>query len=140
MTVDSLLNAVKIQPDTRNRTILIGLGGTGCKTIHYVKKAIAARLAPGWKEYVSFLAIDTDQRELDAMAFLDPSEKLCLTLSDVDKRATNYGGYAGNTWAVFADPEQVKHISGFSTQGAGRNRLMGKMKFHDQTCLTTCIK
>ena len=134
---DSLLNAVKIQPDTRNRTILIGLGGTGCKTIHYVKKAIAARLAPGWKEYVSFLAIDTDKLELDAMTFLDPSEKLCLTLSDVDTRATNYGGYAGNTWAVFADPEQVKHISGFSTQGAGRNRLMGKMKFHDQNANTS---
>ena len=129
---DSLLNAAKIQPDKHNRTILIGLGGTGCKTIHYVKKAIAAKLAPGWEKYVAFLAIDTAGNELDCMTFLDPTEKLKLTLPHVAERAADYTAYPGNTWGVFADPEQVKHIPAFASEGAGRNRLMGKMKFHDK--------
>lgn len=129
---DSMLNAAKIQPDKHNRTILIGLGGTGCKTIHYVKKAIAAKLAPGWEKYVAFLAIDTAGNELDCMTFLDPTEKLKLTLPNVAERAADYTAYPGNTWGVFADPEQVKHIPAFASEGAGRNRLMGKMKFHDK--------
>lgn len=129
---DSLLGAAKIQPDKRNRTILIGLGGTGCKTIHYVKKAICAKLAPGWEKYVSFLAIDTAGVELDGMTLLEPEEKLRLTLPNVEQRAANPAAYPGNTWAVFADPEKVKHIPAFASEGAGRNRLMGKMKFHDK--------
>lgn len=129
---DSLLGTAKIQPDKRNRTILIGLGGTGCKTIHYVKKTIAAKLAPGWEKYVSFLAIDTAGVELDGMTFLEPDEKLKLTLPNVELRAATPAAYHGNTWAVFADPEKVKHIPAFASEGAGRNRLMGKMKFHDK--------
>lgn len=129
---NSLLNVVKIQPDMRNRTILIGLGGTGCKTIHYVKKSIAAKLAPGWEKYVSFLAIDAAGIELDGMTFLDSSEKLKITLPNVDQRASNPASYPGNTWGVFADPEKVKHIPNFAGEGSGRNRLMGKMKFHDK--------
>ena len=46
-----LAHEAKLQPDDVNRTILIGIGGTGVRTIDYVKGAISKRLDASWKGY-----------------------------------------------------------------------------------------
>ena len=41
-------SAAKLEPNKTHRTILIGLGGTGIKTLDYVKGVISTRLTPDW--------------------------------------------------------------------------------------------
>lgn len=128
--------AANMEPNKVNRTILIGLGGTGVKTIDYVKGSIMATLKPTWRNYVAFLGIDTDWNEFKKAKFLEPNECKMIT-------ATNVG-----THGVSADTRSIAQrklvpaehsIPGINGPGAGRKRQVGTFKIHDQDAGTPGI-
>lgn len=120
-----------IPPDTHNRTILIGMGGTGIKTINHIKGSIDRKLSPNWRQYIAFLGIDADWTEFRKAGHLTDAECIVTTLPGVVQRSQNEAFYP-HAWRVFADNDKVVHLSGMNGAGSGRNRLMGKMKIHDQ--------
>lgn len=123
--------AGQIPPDTHNRTILIGMGGTGIKTIDYVKRSVDQKLSPNWKQYVAFLGIDADWHEIDRAGSLTPSECVLTTLNGIAQRAQSPASYP-QAWRTFADHNKVMHLANLGGAGSGRVRLMGKMKLHDK--------
>ena len=120
----------KIPPDTHNRTILIGLGGTGVQTINHVKRVISSKLAPSWKNYIAFLAIDSDNNEFDNATHLTEEEFVRTTKPGVQTAVSKGKVAYPKAWLPFVDEEQARTMSGFDGNGAGRKRLMGKMKVH----------
>lgn len=120
----------KIPPDTHNRTILIGLGGTGVQTINHVKRVISAKLAPSWKNYIAFLAIDSDNNEFDNATHLTEEEFVRTTKPGIQTAVSKGKASYPKAWLPFVDEEEARTMSGFDGNGAGRKRLMGKMKVH----------
>ncbi len=125
----ALFQDIGLEPDTTNRTLLIGLGGTGVRTIDYVKGAIQKRLNPTWNRYVAFLALDTSWTELDGAVYLDDSEKFMYTEPGVARRMSNPNNYPSAVRPFMLEGEQLGALDG---DGAGRTRLVGKVKIHDQ--------
>lgn len=121
----------QIPPDTHNRTILIGLGGTGVRTINYVKSTIEKKLNPNWRNYVAFLAIDSDSRELAAASNLTADEYVSTTRENITQRLSNPAQYA-RAWRTFAEEGQVSEIENPNSEGSGQKRLLGKLKIHDE--------
>lgn len=121
----------RLPPNTHHRTILIGLGGTGVRTINHIKRTISRKLDPTWKQYIAFLAIDSDLNEIDQATDLSRAEAVETTLKEVGQRAVDVTRYP-MPWRVFADANKVSHLSAVDGNGCGRTRLMGKMKIHDQ--------
>lgn len=122
-------SGAKIQPNTVNRTILIGLGGTGVKTLDYVKGAIMAKLSATWPSYIAFLAIDTDWTELSKTRFLEPNECQMITSPNVG----THGVSAGDRSIAQRKLVPAEHIiTGINGPGAGRKRQIGTFKLHDQ--------
>ena len=93
-------NAVGIPPDTHNRTILIGIGGTGIKTLERIKGTIKDRLDGTWPNYISFLGIDSDQHEIDNCSYLKADECVITTRSGIAQRAENPSMYP-KAWRPF---------------------------------------
>ena len=120
----------KIPPDTHNRTILIGLGGTGVQTINHVKRVISSKLAPSWKNYIAFLAIDSDNNEFNNATHLTEDEFVRTTKPGIQTAVSNGKVAYPKAWHAFVDEEKARTLVGFDTNGAGRKRLMGKMKAH----------
>ena len=120
----------KIPPDTHNRTILIGLGGTGVQTINHVKRVISSKLAPSWKNYIAFLAIDSDNNEFDNATHLTEEEFVRTTKPGIQTAVSKGRVAYPKAWHAFVDEDQARTLVGFDTNGAGRKRLMGKMKTH----------
>ena len=60
-----------LNPDPNLRTIIIGVGGTGVRTLDQIKGTIQKNLAPAWKQYIGFLGIDASWTELDNAHYLN---------------------------------------------------------------------
>ena len=118
----------KIRPYTNNRTILIGLGGTGLKTLNHVKRVLNQKMSPEWIRYIAFLAIDSDNNEFENAAYLTREEFVCTTRDGITE-AVNKSSYP-KAWLPFVEPEKARELEAYSGNGAGRKRLMGKMKLH----------
>lgn len=125
----ALFGATGLKPDDTNRTILIGLGGTGVRTIDYVKGAISKRLDPTWKKYIGFLGVDSSWTEFDGATYLDPAECVKVTKNGVAQRMQNPETYPAAVRSFMLPGEQLGSLS---SDGAGRTRLVGKVKIHDQ--------
>lgn len=123
-----LFDAAGLKPDTTNRTILIGVGGTGVRTIDYVKGAIAKRLDASWKRYIGFMGVDASWTEYDGASYLDKSEQVVITKDDVETRMASPATYPA---AVRSFVPKGAKLSNLSADGAGRTRLQGKVKIHD---------
>lgn len=126
--------SVGLEPDTTNRTIIIGVGGTGVRTVNYIKGAISKRLKPSWKNYVAFLAIDTSWTELDGASYLDTgSEEIMITKPGVGNRMSNPKSYPAAVRRFALDVADMGKLGAtLSSDGAGRTRLVGKLKIHDR--------
>lgn len=129
----ALFSTVGLKPDETNRTILIGVGGTGVRTIDYVKGAISKRLDGSWSRYVAFLAIDTDWKELGGTAYLDQSECVIVTKQGIANRMSNPKTYPSAIRRFAVSDGDMKTLGGtLGGPGAGRTRLVGKLKVHDK--------
>ena len=115
-------------PNARCRTILIGMGGTGIQTINQIKKYVLTQMAPGWRNYVAFLGIDASWTEFDSAIYLDHSECVIITKPGVEMRMANAFTYPAAVRRFM--PERVD-LGNLSSDGGGRTRLVGKVKFHD---------
>ena len=124
-------SSTKIPPESTNRTILIGLGGTGVKTINYVKRTISDKLDPSWKDYIAFLAIDSDGKELASADSLTDEEYIRTTRNGIAERLVSPDKYSP-AWHRFLDPDQAAKITDPNAEGSGQKRLLGKAKIHDQ--------
>jgi len=127
-----------LQPDDNLRTIVIGIGGTGVKTIDYVKGAISKRLSPTWKDYVAFLGIDASWTELDNAHYLDKgNEGLCTTLTGSTSRMQTISTYPRAVRPFMIDnsqdPSRAVQLGNLENDGAQMTRLIGKIKLHDQS-------
>lgn len=125
----ALFGAAGLQPDKTNRTILIGVGGTGVRTIDYVKGAISKRLAANWKDYVAFLGIDASWSEFAQARYLESGESILTTQDNVAIRMQNENTYPAATRPFMPESARPGALSG---DGSGRTRLVGKIKIHDQ--------
>lgn len=129
-STDTVAGTGKIPAGDQNRTILIGLGGTGLKTINHVKREISMKLAPGWDKYIAFLAIDSDNNEFRNMTHLKPEEFVRTTKDGIVETVDNGEGDYPSAWLPFVDPAAVAEMTDVGGNGSGRKRLLGKMKFH----------
>ena len=125
----ALFTAAGLAPDTTNRTILIGVGGTGVRTIDYVKGAISKRLDATWKNYVAFLGIDASWTEFDQARYLEPGEKILTTQNGVANRMAQESTYPAATRPFMMEGAK---LGALASDGSGRTRLVGKVKIHDQ--------
>lgn len=123
--------AALLKPNTMDRTILIGLGGTGIQTLDYVKGVITNRLDPTWSSYVGFLGIDTDGTELSRAKYLQQGELVLTTRPGVENRKMNPMAYP-QAWRRFADPKVMAKVPDMNSSGASRKRLVGRLKIHDR--------
>lgn len=121
-----------IPPDTRNRTILIGLGGTGMQTIDYVKGVISRRLNPSWKSYIAFIGVDSDSNEIENTKHLKKNEDafVCTTLPGANDRLHKNAWTPA--WHRFVDPTTQAQVPDLNGNGANRTRYVGKIKAHDK--------
>lgn len=117
-----------LDPDPTNRTILIGIGGTGVRTVDYVKGEIVKRLNPNWKNYVAFLGMDSSWTELDKAMHLDQNEQLMYTEAGVAQRMGEPRSYP---LAVHRFMPEGARLATLDDDGCGRTRLAGKVKIHD---------
>lgn len=118
-----------LAPRSHARTILIGIGGTGVKTIDYVKGVVTKKLQPTWPKYIAFLAIDSDYDELDKAKYLSDDEKLVTTQKGATDRAADRS-LRSTVQRRFMPP--VVHWGNIEGPGAGCTRLIGKFKIHDR--------
>ena len=123
--------AALLKPNTMDRTILIGLGGTGIQTLDYVKGVITNRLDPTWSSYVGFLGIDTDATELSHAKYLKQEEMVLTTRPGAENRKVNPMAYP-QAWRRFADPKAMANVPDMNGKGASRKRLVGRLKIHDR--------
>ena len=125
-----------MQPNTRNRTVLIGMGGTGVKALNKIKSVLRARMAPGWNRYVAFLAIDTDGHELSRATELAPVEVLNTTKAGVNKRYEARSSYPPVAHQFMPDgypnPNEAPKLDDMYADGSNQQRLVGKIKIHDK--------
>ena len=122
----------KMKPNKTHRTIFIGIGGTGIQTLDYIKGVITSRLDPTWNKYIAFLGVDSAYTELDRAKYLQKSETVLTTRSGVDMRCQDPNAYPA-AWRMFAKPEVMANgIHGMTLPGAGKKRLIGKLKIHDK--------
>ena len=132
----SASNASGIDADPQLRTIIIGLGGTGVRTVNRVKSEIYKRFKPGWDESVAFLAIDSSYSELDAAQSLDISEKLCINLRGINERVSSTRRYPDAIRRFMKDgdsPTSAPRLgTSIDSDGCGQMRLVGKIKMHDK--------
>ena len=119
-----------------NRTILIGMGGSGVKALNRIKHVLRTRMEPGWNRYVAFLAIDTDDNELKHAGELDPIEKLNTTKQGVNARFSDRNSFPAAAQQFMPDghpdPNGAVPVGNLYSDGANRMRLVGKIKLHDK--------
>ena len=118
-----------LEPRTAGRTILIGMGGTGVRTIDYVKGVISKTLKPTWPKYISFLGVDADWKEFEKAKYLSEGEIKIITLQGANTRWDNA---AHRSLAQKRFMLERVHLGGVEGPGSGRKRLVGKFKIHDQ--------
>ena len=132
----SASNTSGLDADPQLRTIIVGLGGTGVRTVDHVKSEIYKRFKPGWENAVAFLAIDSSYSELDAAQSLNMSEKLRTNLTGINDRVSSTKKYPDAIRRFMKDGDSPSSAPKLGTNidsdGCGQMRLVGKIKMHDK--------
>lgn len=125
-----------LEPDSTNRLILIGIGGTGVSTINKVKGVISKRMKSTWQNYIAFLALDTDWEELRQAKNLTQLEKFMYTQENVTRRYESRGTYPDAAHQFmpdgYPDYNAAVPMGNLNARGANRERLVGMAKLHDK--------
>lgn len=105
------------------RTLYVGLGGAGAKTLRKLKKKIQSANNGELPKQVKFLLIDTNATELSNYRDFDSSEKICIAVREP------YGRYEHDRDANLDThkfiPEQNTHSLLALERGAGQIRSNG---------------
>ena len=109
-------------PIPLRRTIYIGVGGTGTDVIKLVRKHFIAESSDGnLPPMIKFLAVDTNQGDLNRTGFTTAEQLLCATMNPSAIYAANRGNYG---WLT-----NVNNIGGIASVGAGQIRSNGAFLF-----------
>lgn len=119
----------KMQLDQTCRSIILGLGGTGIRAVNMIKASVTARFDNSGKR-VSFLAIDTDDADLERCSSLDACEKHWIDCrsGDINKYFRGDRDEFINTWCAPKLP--VEKDLDLRSKGAGQFRQACKMKMY----------
>lgn len=125
----------RLDPDETNRTIFIGIGGNGVKTINHIKSVVSKRLKPNWSSYIAFLGIDTDRTEFDKAKALTPTEYVITTWPGINDRYGDRKHYPNAALRFMPEdpsvPNRTLKLPALNSAGASQKRLVGKAKLHD---------
>ena len=123
-----------IKMNTTDQFLLIGLGGTGIKTIDYVKGVLSRRMESGWQKSVRFIGIDADWREVEQAAYLTRQECQIITDKQITEKIQKDPAKWPDTWRRITDEKTIQSLNNKQPHlpGSGRLRVLGKMKFHDR--------
>lgn len=129
-----LVSGTPLNVNTDNRTILIGIGGMGVHTIDAVKRELNRRMSPGWNNYVAFLGIDTDWKDLEDYSCLDADEKLLLGAPGAQNRLNSPLTCSPAIRKLITDPRGLRAAGAMLDHPVGRQyRVLGKLKLFDQS-------
>lgn len=123
--------------DRNKRALIIGLGGSGIKTVNLVKTVLNAKCTTGFADRVSFLAIDTDANDiLRSTTALSTNETQVISSEGGDINAF----YENSRRNSFIDSWCTPHVPAMqdlTLDGANQKRQISKMKIFypgDITC------
>lgn len=123
-----------IKINSNDQFLMIGLGGTGIKTLDYVKGVLSRRMESGWQRNVRFIGIDADWREIDQAAYLLRQECQTITDSQITEKIQKDSAKWPDTWRHITDEKTIQSLDNKKPHepGSGRLRILGKLKFHDK--------
>lgn len=107
--------------------LIIGLGGSGCKTVDRIKGDLKRQYTWG-TDRVAFLAIDTDNGELSCLKNLEDREKYCIHDAPIIEDRHNLLRYRDSFTLEWIHPNFYEH---FDSNGAGQNRGICHAKMFD---------
>lgn len=119
------------------RTLYVGLGGAGCKTLREIKLRIQESII-GQKQslkedekdvyaqnnmpgQIKFLCVDTNSADLNSLTEFSDEEKLCVSVREAYKR---YDREKDNSTYEYIPSSNTKHITALE-KGAGQIRSNG---------------
>lgn len=111
----------KVQGLRYKRTLFVGLGGAGAKTLRSLKKKILAANSGRIPKQVKFLLIDTNATELSNYRDFDSCEKVCIAVREPYQRYKHDLGTATHEFI----PAQNAHSLQALERGAGQIRSNG---------------
>lgn len=103
------------------RTLFIGLGGAGARTLRILKQQIKEANSGKLPKQVRFLLIDTNATELSNYRDFDCSEKVCIAVREPYQRYLHDKGLKTHEFI----PEQNSHSLLALERGAGQIRSNG---------------
>lgn len=103
------------------RTLFVGLGGAGAKTLRILKKRIQDANGGAIPKQIKFLLIDTNSTELSNFRDFDSSEKICIAVREPYQRYTHDKDSATHEFI----PKQNAHSLLALERGAGQIRSNG---------------
>lgn len=110
-----------VQGKRYKRTLFVGLGGAGAKTLRILKKRIQDANKGKVPKQIKFLLIDTNATELSNFRDFDSSEKICIAVREPYQRYTHDKGSATHEFI----PKQNAHSLLALERGAGQIRSNG---------------
>lgn len=117
----------QIKIDPNKRSLVIGLGGSGIKTVNLVKTVLSAKCGD-FASRVSFLAIDTDENDLlRSTTALSANEKQVVTNEGGDIN-TFYKNPRRNSFIDSWCTPRVPAMQDLTLDGANQKRQISKMK------------
>lgn len=103
------------------RTLFVGLGGAGAKTLRTLKKKILTANKGELPKQIRFLLIDTNSTELSNFRDFDNSEKICIAVREPYQR---YKHDFGTATHEFIPPQNKAYLQALE-RGAGQIRSNG---------------
>jgi hypothetical protein len=103
------------------RTLFVGLGGAGARTLRTLKKKILAANSGELPKQIKFLLIDTNATELSNYRDFDSSEKICIAVREPYQR---YKHDLGSATHEFIPPQNTAFLQALE-RGAGQIRSNG---------------
>lgn len=103
------------------RTLFVGLGGAGARTLRTLKKKILTANKGELPKQIRFLLIDTNSTELSNYRDFDNSEKICIAVREPYQR---YKHDYGTATHEFIPPQNAAFLQALE-RGAGQIRSNG---------------
>lgn len=121
----------QISPVLHRRVILVGLGGSGIKTLEQVKKWVLEHMTSDWDRYIAFLGVDCDWKEMEQLRYMAPRELLRLFAPGMQQLLSGPAMLWPGAWHHVAEEAAIRQIPPNGTDDSTQcSRLKAKLMFH----------
>ena len=136
--------AGKAEPRKNALTLVIGVGGSGAAAVAEAVKLADRRFIPEYRNFVDFLVVDSDVREIEQAGKNGNVRTLHISTSGLKHRMELCPGceYRPEFFRKFMPADYETH-SKLIGCGAGADRMTGKLKLYDRTedgCTTNDVR